>query len=78
MLGDVKTQVTMRNDFCGLTWQELIIELVKNEPQLYKKSHEDYANRDLKDSTWAKIAETMIEMGYTDIKGMRVGKLEFL
>ena len=60
---------------CGVTWQEVLIQLVKNEPHLYEKANSDYANRDIKETTWTSIAQKMNDMGFGDIKGIKVGKI---
>ena len=60
---------------CGVTWQEVLIQLVKNEPHLYEKANSDYANSDIKETTWTSIAQKMNDMGFGDIKGIKVGKI---
>ena len=58
---------------CDVTWKEVLIQLVKNEPHLYEKANIDYAN--IKETTWTNIAQKMNDMGFGDIKGINVGEI---
>ena len=63
----------------NISWQELLIELVRANPCIYEKSHRDYYDdQGVKANCWKKISDSMIKAGFESIKGDPTSKLHLI
>ena len=61
-----------------MTWQEMLIELVRVRPCLFDKSHRDYSDtRGVKQNNWADVANALVEAGFTVLKDLPTSKYKF-
>ena len=58
-------------DCNAMSWQEFLIECVRNIPALWSKYDRDYYdNKNVKPNGWKEVASSMRSAGFTYIKGL--------